>query len=122
MVEIQKQIAALTAEAMSLTQGSAAVAAATAPKSKKSAKSKASGSSKAKRHSTGTAPVAAIKSAAPKKRVKKPRKLTLEQKREVSDAIQTLNEGEMRKAVQIIRNGVPALRVSCPKLHTFGKE
>lgn len=126
MVEIQKQIAALTAEAMSLTQGSAvaaaAAAAAAAPKAKKSAKSKAGTSSKAKRHSTGTAPVATVKASAPKKRVKKPRKLTLEQKREVSDAIQTLNEGEMRKAVQIIRNGVPALRVSCPKLHTFSKE
>ena len=123
MVEIQKQIAALTAEAMSLTQGSAvaaAAAAAAAPKAKKSAKSKSTGSSKAKRHSTGNAPVAAVKSSAPKKRVKKPRKLTLEQKREVSDAIQTLNEGEMRKAVQIIRNGVPALRVSLSKrLYSF---
>ena len=116
MVEIQKQIAALTAEAMSLTQGTAAAAAAAAPKAKKSAKSKGGGgASKAKRHSTGTAPAATVKTAAaPKKRAKKPRKLTLEQKREVSDAIQTLNEGEMRKAVQIIRNGVPALRVSCP--------
>lgn len=109
IIEIQKQITALTAEAMSLTQGSAA---AVAPKAKKSAKPKAGGSSKVKRHSTGAAPVAAVKAAPPKKRAKKPRKLTLEQKREVSDAIQTLNEGEMRKAVQIIRNGVPALRVS----------
>ncbi|TID24275.1 Bromodomain-containing protein [Venturia nashicola] len=101
MQEIQQQIAALSAEALKLTA---------APKraSPKASVPKRSKTSKPKRPS-GTGHAAPSKPSK-SKTVKKPKKLTLDQKREVSDGIAALDESQMRKAVQIIRNGVPHLR------------
>jgi bromodomain-containing factor 1 len=110
MLEIQKQIAALSAEAMQLSTG--------APKDgSKKAKSKdrgASGSKKQKRSS-----LSASTKVAKVKKPKKPRKLTLDEKRYVSEGIGQLDEPNMRKAVQIIRNGVPSLRVRFPLLDFY---
>lgn len=103
MQEIQQQIAALSAEALKLT----AVPKRASPKASAPKRSK---TSKPKRPS-GTGLAAPPRSSKPKS-VKKPKKLTLDQKREVSDGIAALDESQMRKAVQIIRNGVPHLRVS----------
>jgi bromodomain-containing factor 1 len=105
MQEIQQQIAALSAEALKLTA---------VPKraSPKAAAPKRSKTSKPKRASVTGLPVVP-KSSSKIKTVKKPhKKLTLDQKREVSEGIAALDEAQMRKAVQIIRNGVPSLRVS----------
>lgn len=103
MQEIQQQIAALSAEALKLT----AIPKRASPKASAPKRSK---TSKPKRPSGNglAAPPRSSKS----KPVKKPKKLTLDQKREVSEGIAALDEGQMRKAVQIIRNGVPHLRVS----------
>ncbi|KAE9972543.1 hypothetical protein EG327_009458 [Venturia inaequalis] len=101
MQEIQQQIAALSAEALKLT----AVPKRASPKASVPKRSK---TSKSKRPS-GTG-LAAPSRPSKSKTVKKPKKLTLEQKREVSDGIAALDESQMRKAVQIIRNGVPHLR------------
>ncbi|ORY11646.1 hypothetical protein BCR34DRAFT_483824, partial [Clohesyomyces aquaticus] len=49
------------------------------------------------------------KAAKPKARVKAPAPLTFAQKQEISDGISTLGDADMRKAVQIIRNGCPHL-------------
>lgn len=103
MQEIQQQIAALSAEALKLT----AVPKRASPKASVPKRSK---TSKPKRPS-GTG-LAAPSRPSKSKPVKKPKKLTLDQKREVSDGIAALDESQMRKAVQIIRNGVPHLRVS----------
>ncbi|QDS73835.1 hypothetical protein FKW77_006484 [Venturia effusa] len=101
MQEIQQQIAALSAEALKLTA---------APKraSPKASAPKRSKPSKPKRPSGNS--LAAPPRSSKSKTVKKPKKLTLDQKREVSEGIAALDESQMRKAVQIIRNGVPHLR------------
>ncbi|KAH8730397.1 hypothetical protein GQ44DRAFT_768181 [Phaeosphaeriaceae sp. PMI808] len=49
------------------------------------------------------------KSGRPKPRVKAPAPLTFAQKQEISEGISTLGDADMRKAVQIIRNGCPHL-------------
>jgi bromodomain-containing factor 1 len=107
MQEIQQQIAALSAEAFKLTAvpGKRASPKASVPKRSKTSKPK---------RTSGAGLAAAPKSSNSKtKTVKKPhKKLTLDQKREVSEGIAALDEAQMRKAVQIIRNGVPSLRVS----------
>jgi bromodomain-containing factor 1 len=109
MREIQEQIAALSQEAMQLT--TTAAPAHDQRKSPKAVGKKAKGGKaavpKVKRTNSMAAPVAA-KHAAKKKKTF--RRLTLDQKRYVSDAIGRLTESEMNKAVQIIRNGVPRLR------------
>lgn len=110
MQEIQQQIAALSAEALKLT----AVPKRASPKATVPKRSK---TSKPKRPS-GTG-LAASSKPSKSKTVKKPKKLTLEQKREVSDGIAALDESQMRKAVQIIRNGVPHLRVSRDPISQF---
>ncbi|KAL1635628.1 transcription initiation at TATA-containing promoter protein [Neofusicoccum ribis] len=51
------------------------------------------------------------KLSAPTKPKKKQRQITFEEKRLISETIGNLDEGQMAKAVQIIRNGVPALQV-----------
>lgn len=113
MLEIQQQINALTAEAMQLS--SATIPTTTRNKSPKqgSKKSKkaSTGAPKAKRTSSvGGAAFSQSKSTKVKK--SKPKKLSLDDKRFVSEGIASLDESQMRRAVQIIRNGVPTLRVS----------
>jgi bromodomain-containing factor 1 len=102
VIELQKQIAALTAQVIELTN-------APTVKPKKKDKSKAKNEKKQKRLSTTTAPPSARVSKS--KKAAKPKKLSLEQKRYVSEGIMMLDEANMRKAVQMIRNGVPKLRV-----------
>ena len=109
MVEIQQQIAALNAEAMALAQG-VAQARTDEKKSKKAAKAGKSGSGKIKRQNSSAGVPKASKEKSSKRQPKKWKKLTLEQKRQVSEGIGLLDEAHMRKAVQIIRNGVPSLR------------
>lgn len=105
MLEIQKQIAQLNAEAMALAEGHKV----DKKKKKGSSKPAKSGDAgKSKRQSTGAAKPTKEKPA--KKPVKKWKKLTLDQKRQVSEGIGNLEEKDMRKAVQIIRNGVPHLK------------
>lgn len=107
MQEIQAQIAALSHEAMQIT--TAAVVKRPSPKAASKKAAKPGVSHKAKRPSIAApVPVKAVKA----KSKPKPKKLTLDQKREVSEGIANLDEAKMRKAVQIIRNGVPALAVS----------
>lgn len=54
------------------------------------------------------------KSTIPLKPKKKQRQITFEEKRLISETIGNLDEVQMARAVQIIRNGVPALQVSFP--------
>jgi len=110
MVEIQQQIAALNAEAMALAQ-SVAQARVEEKKNKKATKAAKTGSTgKAKRQNSSAGAPKAAKEKPAKRQPKKWKKLTLEQKRQVSEGIGLLDEAHMRKAVQIIRNGVPSLR------------
>jgi bromodomain-containing factor 1 len=111
MMEIQQQIAALSAEAMSLTTVAPKRASPKAPSKKSNKKAKTTNSKLARTNSIQAGPSTSSKSSKPKPKAKV-RKLTLEQKREVSEGIAQLDEAQMRKAVQIIRNGVPTLRVS----------
>ncbi|KAF2404919.1 Bromodomain-containing protein [Trichodelitschia bisporula] len=104
MMQIQEEIAALTAEAFQITNGVKASKNVKARgKTVKTSKAIESGGRKNSKTSG-----AASKSSSKSK--PKYRKLTMDQKRVVSEGIQALDEGQMRKAVQIIRNGVPALR------------
>ena len=50
-----------------------------------------------------------VKPSKPKPRTKAPAPLTFAQKQEISDGISTLGDADMRRAVQIIRNGCPHL-------------
>jgi bromodomain-containing factor 1 len=109
VVELQKEIARLTAEMIALTNAPQVA------KPSKKGKNKAEGSKKQKRTSTSAA-TPSSKSSRPKKTAKA-KKLTLEQKRYVSDGIMMLDEANMRKAVQMIRNGVPKLKVSFDPQH-----
>jgi bromodomain-containing factor 1 len=108
MQEIQAQIAALSAEALQLTNAPRRMS----PKAPTKSKAAKASSSKPK----APKPAASAGAAAPKppkqKKAPKPKKLSLDQKREVSEGIANLDEAKMRKAVQIIRNGVPELAVS----------
>jgi bromodomain-containing factor 1 len=106
MLEIQRQIAALSAEAMALSSGQPAKE--VSKKTKTKERSSTGGGKKQKRSSLSTS----SKPPKSKKPKKSSRKLTLEEKRYVSEGIAILDEPNMRKAVQIIRNGVPALKVS----------
>jgi bromodomain-containing factor 1 len=106
MLEIQRQIAALSAEAMALSSGQPAKE--LSKKTKTKDRSSTGTSKKQKRSSLS----ASSKPPKTKKPKKSSRKLTLDEKRYVSEGIAILDEPNMRKAVQIIRNGVPALKVS----------
>ena len=106
--DIQAQIAALSAEALQLSTAPKRAS----PKAAGKSKGVKSTGSKVKRTNSMATASAAPKPAKAKSKPQKIRKLTLEQKREVSDGIANLDEAKMRRAVQIIRNGVPALAVS----------
>ncbi|KAF2433167.1 Bromodomain-containing protein [Tothia fuscella] len=99
ILELQQQIAKLSQEVVTLATSSYS------PKA--SAKKIKTKPPKTKRASVAAAP---LKPAKTKAKTTKVRKLTLDQKREVSEGIANLDEGQMRRAVQIIRNGVPHLR------------
>jgi bromodomain-containing factor 1 len=117
MMEIQQQIAALSAEAMNLTSTAVAIKPPAKAASGKKTKTKTA-IPKLKRVSTGNAVVS--KSRPSKSTAKKsvpPKKLTLDQKRYVSEGITQLDEPSMRRAVQIIRNGVPSLKVRIALLY-----
>ncbi|KAF2668269.1 Bromodomain-containing protein [Microthyrium microscopicum] len=104
MMDLQKQIAALSAEVISLSSAH------TQSKGKKKDKKvKVEGSKKTKRGSTSLGALTQ-KTSTKTKKPPKPKRLSLEQKRYVSDGIADLDEANMRKAVQMIRNGVPKLR------------
>jgi bromodomain-containing factor 1 len=110
MQEIQAQIAALSAEAMQLTTGPRKAS----PKAPVKTKVAKTGTTKPKAAKQAAAASAPAPKAAKQKKAPKAKRLTLDQKREVSDGIANLDEAKMRKAVQIIRNGVPHLAVSSP--------
>jgi bromodomain-containing factor 1 len=110
MMEIQQQIAALSAEAMQLTTAPQKRQSPKASNKKSSKGTKTTGNKLKRTNSVHVGPSASGKSSKSKPKVKV-RKLSLEQKREVSEGIAQLDEAQMRKAVQIIRNGVPTLRV-----------
>lgn len=50
-----------------------------------------------------------VKSGKPKAKAKPPQPLSFAQKQDISEGISTLGDADMRKAVQIIRNGCPHL-------------
>lgn len=107
---LQKQIAALHQEMTSLVSSAKGRTSPGAKDKKKAKTAKTGGSKKVKRSDSAAAAPAATKASKPKKEKKIP-KLTQDQKREVSEGIGLLDDVSMRKAVQIIRNGVPHLRV-----------
>lgn len=106
LAAIQQQIAELTSRAQTIIQsGMKRVS----PKIKSEKKKKKAGKAGEKKRKSGggSTKVGPIK-------VKKTKvtPLSFQQKQEISETIGTLDEVNMRKAVQIIRNGVPSLRVS----------
>ena len=100
---IQQQIAALTETAQQLLQQQKRKGSSPKAPSKKKSKSVQS-----KRKTPLSVPPPA-KTGKAKPRVKAPAPLSYAQKQEISDGIGTLNDADMRRAVQIIRNGCPSL-------------
>jgi bromodomain-containing factor 1 len=100
---IQQQIAALNETAQALLQqqkGGKRASPKAAPKKKKTVKP------------VPSVPLNVpppVKPGRPKPRTKAPAPLTFTQKQEISEGISTLGDADMRKAVQIIRNGCPHL-------------
>lgn len=103
---IQQQIAALNATAQQLLQQQTSGKRAS-PKAP--SKKKKSVSTQAKRKSLPLSVPPPSKPSKPAKRVKAPAPLTFAQKQEISEGISTLGDADMRRAVQIIRNGCPHL-------------
>jgi bromodomain-containing factor 1 len=103
---IQKQIAQLNETAQALLQQQKGAKRAASPK----AASKKKKSAAPKRPAQPLhVPPPAQKGGRPKPRVKQPQPLSFLQKQEISEGISTLGDADMRKAVQIIRNGCPHL-------------
>ncbi|CAI6265351.1 unnamed protein product [Periconia digitata] len=103
---LQKQIAQLTEAAQQLIQERRKGASPKASSKKKSG-SKPQVPSKRKNAPLSVPPPP--KAAKTKARTKAPAPLTYNQKQEISDGITTLGDTDMRRAVQIIRNGCPNL-------------
>jgi bromodomain-containing factor 1 len=103
LAAIQRQIAELSSRAQDIIAKT--MQSQNEGKGRKEKKTK-TGKSKTKK--------AAALPAAPAKKSKKTRvvPLTFQQKQEISERISELNQTEMDQAIQIIRNGVPHLRVS----------
>jgi bromodomain-containing factor 1 len=102
--EIQRQIRELNETASILLQRQQSKRASpNVPSKKKSGKPPAP----KKKNSLAVPPPA--KPVKPKARVRAPAPLSFAQKQEISEGISTLGDAEMRKAVQIIRNGCPHL-------------
>ena len=123
LLQIQQQISALSAEAQKMFQQSKK----TPPKSGGGGGSKkdkggaggGKGSGKASRKSGGSlsGPGGSSKSTTKKSKAK-PAPITHSQKQEIADAITSLQGQDMLNAIQIIRNGVPSMRVSSQKPFT----
>ena len=107
LMAIQQQIAQLNNVAQALLQQKASKRASPKASTKKGTKN--AKPVKSRKNSTLPPPKAAPKA---KARTKPAAPLTFSQKQEISDAISTLGDSDMRKAVQIIRNGCPHLAVS----------
>lgn len=103
---IQQQIAALNETAQQLLQQQKGKR--TSPKAATKKKSKPS-VSQPKRKNTQLSVPPPVKTGKPKARAKAPAPLSYTQKQEISDGISTLGDADMRRAVQIIRNGCPNL-------------
>jgi bromodomain-containing factor 1 len=101
---IQQQIAQLNETAQQLLQQQKGKR--TSPKAPSKKKSKSLAQPKRKQPLSVPPPVKAGK---PKARTKAPAPLSYTQKQEISDGISTLGDADMRRAVQIIRNGCPNL-------------
>ncbi|KAF2267317.1 Bromodomain-containing protein [Lojkania enalia] len=104
ILAIQKQIQALNETAQALLQQKSAKR--TSPKV--TAKKKGGKAPAPKKKNSLSVPPP-LKTAKPKARTKAPAPLSFAQKQEISDGISTLGDSDMRKAVQIIRNGCPHL-------------
>ena len=122
LLQIQQQISALSAEAQKMFQQSKR----TPPKSAGGGSKKdkggaggggSKGSGKASRKSGGSlsGPGGSSKLATKKSKAKPP-PITHTQKQEIADAITSLQGQDMLNAIQIIRNGVPSMRVSSNKV------
>lgn len=109
-IAIQQQIAQLNATAQQLLQQQQSGGKRASPKATSSKKSKKSSSSSTKKRSSAPLSVPPpLKSGKPAKKPKAPSPLTFGQKQEISEGISTLGDADMRRAVQIIRNGCPHL-------------
>jgi bromodomain-containing factor 1 len=108
---IQQQIAQLNETAQALLnqqKGGKRASPKAAPKKKKT-KPSSSSSLQRKQSLPLSVPPPLSKPGKPKARPKAPAPLTFNQKQEISEGISTLGDADMRKAVQIIRNGCPHL-------------
>lgn len=103
---IQQQIAQLNATAQQLLQQQTTGKRAS-PKAP--SKKKKSAATTGKRKSLPLAVPPPSKPGKPAKRAKAPAPLSFAQKQEISEGISTLGDADMRRAVQIIRNGCPHL-------------
>jgi len=104
IIAIQQQIAALNETAQSLLQQQKGKR----PSPKATGKKKTGKPAAPKKKGSLAIPPPA-KNQKAKPRVKAPAPLTFTQKQEISEGISTLGDADMRKAVQIIRNGCPHL-------------
>ncbi|KAH7046556.1 hypothetical protein B0J12DRAFT_576377 [Macrophomina phaseolina] len=102
--EIRRRQAQIAEQIMMLTQEQLALQA------KKGKSPKVVGKKTSKKEKTQTKSKKLSKPAAPVKPKKKLRQITFEEKRLISETISNLDEHQMAKAVQIIRNGVPSLQ------------
>ncbi|KAF2708470.1 Bromodomain-containing protein, partial [Pleomassaria siparia CBS 279.74] len=100
---LQQQIAALNEAAQQLLQQRKR------PSPKVAGKKKSTKPPPAPKRKGTLAVPPPVKPSKTKPRVKAPAPLTFAQKQEISDGISTLGDADMRRAVQIIRNGCPNL-------------
>ncbi|KAF2839504.1 Bromodomain-containing protein [Patellaria atrata CBS 101060] len=106
LIAIQQQIAALSGEANQIITQTLPGAKRASPKVGSKKNKGAKPNTKSKRSSNVGLPSSKA-STKPKKKLPP---ITFAQKQEISDAIASLGDVEMGKAVQIIRNGVPSLK------------
>lgn len=103
---IQQQIAELNAKAQELLNAQKGKRA--SPKASNKKKPKPASANK-KKPSVPLAVPPPVKAGKPKPKAKPAQPLTFAQKQDISEGISTLGDADMRKAVQIIRNGCPHL-------------
>jgi bromodomain-containing factor 1 len=106
-IAIQQQIAALNETAQQLLNASKGGKRAS-PKAPNKKKVKAPAPVKKKNHVPLSVPPP-VKAGKPKAKPKPAQPLSFAQKQDISEGISTLGDADMRKAVQIIRNGCPHL-------------
>ncbi|KAH6618960.1 bromodomain-containing protein [Boeremia exigua] len=102
---IQQQIAQLSEAAQKLLNTQKGKRASPKAPSKKKAKAAAP----PRKKSVPLAVPPPVKAGKPKAKAKPPQPLSFAQKQDISEGISTLGDADMRKAVQIIRNGCPHL-------------